>query len=155
MGVNHSIFRVKPEFLKRSKDEMFMTLDESVILPFGTQIEVISKLSAGPGIVHDNDRSFDQFESYGCIDLPYGYPAPSVDSVNGVVYQLWKNPVEHVSTRKAFLEDFWPLIHCFQDWRFLMIYNSQECKLVEDLDFTYEEWMEMNRRPQFWIKKSE
>ncbi|MEM9246454.1 MAG: hypothetical protein AAGA67_12035 [Cyanobacteria bacterium P01_F01_bin.153] len=163
MSVDYFLFRVKSDFLTLSKDEMHKLLTEQEPMPFesfGSLQELMELL----GITSSYTDFFSEgwaidFEEWvtpegelqKATNLHYNYPCPSDNPLNNVIYSLGDGLINSISTNRAFLYDFWPLIHALSEWH-LIVFDPQkgEFLLKEELKFSYEEWMSMNRRSQFW-----
>lgn len=146
MSVDFSLFRAS------SEDEF----DEASELSFGNQQEIIERLCSTVGFEYDheyNERQLAALKEYQKEQISSDMSPMSIifycyhhedDMGRAIEYYLQGDPVTCISINRAYPEDFLPIIEALEDLEPFVIFGPDGTLQPEELDYSYDEWIEMN-----------
>ena len=160
MGVNYFLFKVSSDFLAISPSQRLSQLTEEHALPFGSSADVVEGLRSKPGFKRDfqADETYLKFRQESerkeltvrgqpfppFVALNYRYPHIS-NRGRVVSYSLQDDPVICLSTNYAYVEDFWPVVHAFGDFKlFLVLSPRGELTNPANFKYGFDAWMQKN-----------
>ncbi len=145
MGNQLSLFRVNPAFLDIPISERIQAINAEAALALGHLQDIIKLLSASDGFVPPVQ---------GRCGLDYFYPHREGKG-RFVTYLMKGDPVISVSIKRAYLEDFWPLVNNLAHLQPFVVFDPPTGNLLSSEEFAYSStrWMEKQyceKLPEYW-----
>lgn len=161
MSIDFFLFRIAPDFLRIPSDQMVERMTAETALPFGAQKELIDQLCSNLGFEHDEAEDdlwlehWRDSQAQGLIPLDRQPPVIATiryryhqENDNGrvVIYSLSSDPVDCISTNRAYPEDFLPIVDVFRELAPFLMLDPTDSKFINPEEFFYslDDWMQKN-----------
>lgn len=141
MGVSLSLYRVANSFLNIPSNQRISELNEEVVLPFGSRSHIVELLCAASGFSHNLAEGTTPPLAW----INYWYQPDNIDG-RILTYRICNDPVSCITVKRAYVEDFLPIIDVLKNLEPFLVLNPSSSKLISPHEFKYsmEEWFQKN-----------